>query len=646
MCVLGAALPSNGTLVLVDSLYSVINRLVPAIKSINAGGALALFLMMALAFFDVLFRYFLNSPISGAKDLTELLMILVVFCSVAYTQVQKGHVGIDLLVDKFPKNWGIVIRVITYMLSIGVFALVSWRTFVEALLFKQRHIVSMELEIPIYPFFFVISLGCIVLTVVLIRDLLFSVGQALRSDLKLHQWATLLSLFFLLLGGGTLWVLQSAVSLDPVTTGFLGVCLFVFLLCFGVPIGFVLVFVAFLGLSSMRGLDASFGMIGTVLFRNTGSYDWSVFPLFVLMGYLCFYLDISRDLYDSAYKIFGRLPGGLAIATIGACTAFGAISGDNGAGAATMAVVARPELKKHRYDERLALGSICAGGTLEFLIPPSIGMILYGVLAEQSIGDLFIAGVVPGLVCAGLFSLYIYGVCRRNPELGPRGPQVKLWEKVRSLKNTWPVILLFMIVIGGLYGGIFTPTEAGGVGASVALIIGLVMGRLTFKKLFTALIETGRISAMVFVILGGAVLFSYFLTASKFTLTLAQLVAGFQVHSIVVVLWVLLLFLVLGFFMPGSAILLITIPIFLPLIKTLGYDLIWFGVLCVMMQNVGACTPPFGFVVFAVKGAAPDVQLSEIYKGVMPFVGLMLLLVVLTIVFPGIATWLPYALKG
>jgi tripartite ATP-independent transporter DctM subunit len=483
------------------------------------------------------------------------------------------------------------------------------------------------------------------LSIVLLRDFLECLKEGIEHNLKYYHWLSLIFIAILILGGSIFWMLQGNLRPDPRIVGFLSVIFFLVLLSTGIPIGFILATVAFLGITNIRGLEASYSILGTVLFRNTGSYAWSVFPLFVLMGYFCYYLDISKDLFDSAYKFFGRLPGGLAIATVGSCTAFGAISGDNAAGAATMGVVALPELKKYRYNIRLALGCIVGGGTLEFLIPPSIGMILYGVLAEQSIADLFIAGIVPGLICATFFSIYIYIACKRNPELGPKGPKFPIKEKIKSLKSTWPILFLFLIVIGGLYGGMFTPTEAGGVGAFMAMTIGLFMQRLTIRKLINALVETGRISAMVFIILGGAVLFGYFLTASQFTLELANFVAGLNMPPIFVVIAILLVFLILGFFMPGSAILLINIPIFLPLVKSLGFDLIWFGVLCVMMQNIGALTPPFGFVVYAVKGVAIDVPISEIFWGAVPFLIILVVMVVLTIMFPEIATWLPYALK-
>jgi tripartite ATP-independent transporter DctM subunit len=622
------------------NFFSVLSK---PIRFLNLMGALALLFMMLISFADVLMRYFFNNPISGSTEITEILMVLMVFLAISYTQMKKGHVGIDLFPKKLPPSWQIVLSIVVNSCSLSIFALIAWRNFETALLFLERKQVTMELGIPIFPFFLVISLGCIMLCVVLLRDLLETLVQGLKYNLKKYHWLFVWISIIVLIGGSFLWCVQTDFQPTPFLTGIFFTILFILFLFTGMPIGFLLLSVAFLGLTNIRGIEASFSLLGTVLYRNTGSYGWSVFPLFVLMGYFCYFLDITRDLFTSAYKFLGRYPGGLAMSTIGACTAFGAISGDNGAGAATMGVVAYPELKKYGYDDKLALGSIVAGGTLEFLIPPSIGMILYGVLAEQSIPDLFMAGIVPGIISAILFCIYIYIICRVRPAYGPRGQKFTFREKIASLKNTWPVMLLFIVVIGGLYGGVFTPTEAGGVGATVALFIGVLMGRFNLKKISKALLEATRISAMVFTILGGAVFFVYFLSASQFTLKLANFVAALQFPPITIVICILFVFLLLGFFMPGSAVLLITIPIFLPIVKTFNFDLIWFGVLCVMMQNIGACTPPFGFVVYALKGVTPEVPIAVIFKGAMPFVFIMIIIVVLTIIFPKIATWLPYA---
>lgn len=329
------------------------------------------------------------------------------------------------------------------------------------------------------------------------------------------------------------------------------------------------------------------------------------------------------------------------MAVIGGCAAFSATSGSSIATSATMGVASLPHMKKYNYAPSLATGSIASGGTLGILIPPSMGFILYGIITEESIGKLFIAGILPGILLTALFILTIFILTKLDKRVGPPGPSTSIIEKILSLKGVWPILVLSALVMGGLYGGIFTSTEAGAIGAFGALIIGLIKRRLSFSLFLKSVLETGRISAMIFIIIIGAMIFSTFLTVSTIPSGLAASVAGLPVPPIVILLAVLLFYIILGAFMDIISGLLLTLPVTFPLVMDLGYGPIWFGVMTVLIFEIGLVTPPVGLNVFVVQGVAPDVPIFTIFRGIIPFFFAMLFCVALLIVFPKIATFLP-----
>jgi tripartite ATP-independent transporter DctM subunit len=359
------------------------------------------------------------------------------------------------------------------------------------------------------------------------------------------------------------------------------------------------------------------------------------------MGQFTLQSQMSGELFNTMRVWLGRLRGGLAMAAIAGCAAFAATSGSSMATTATMAVASLPHMKKYNYASSLATGSIASGGTLGILIPPSIGFIIYGIVTEESIGKLFIAGIFPGILLTALFILTILIITKFNNELGPPGPSTSLKEKVLSIKNVWPVVVLSCLVIGGLYGGVFTSTEAGAIGATGALIIGLVKRRLSFRGIRDSILETGSLSAMIFIIIIGAMIFSTFLAASTIPGKLAASVASLSVPPIFILLAILLFYIILGTFMDINSGLLLTLPVTFPLIIKLGYDPIWFGVISVLILEIGLVTPPVGLNVFVMKGVAPDVPIITIYRGIIPFFLAMLVCLALLILIPKIATFLP-----
>jgi C4-dicarboxylate transporter, DctM subunit len=429
--------------------------------------------------------------------------------------------------------------------------------------------------------------------------------------------------------------------MTSLTIGLIGICILLFLLLSGMPIGFGMGLIGFAGFAYIRGFEPAFGILKIVPYRTFAEHGLSVVPLFILMGSFCFYAGISKDLYQTVHKWIGHRPGGMAMATVGACAGFAAVSGSSLATAATMGTVALPEMKRYGYDDRLATGAVACGGTIGILIPPSVALIIYGVITEQSIGKLFLAGFIPGVLEAVFYIFTIAILCRLNPNMGPPGPRISLGEKIASFKNTWIVVALFVLVIGGIYTGIFSPTEAAGVGAFGAFVFALARRRLTWETFKASLITTCKTSAMIFIILLGAIILGYFLSVSRLPFQLAGIIGDLPVNRYVILVLILLLYVVLGCVMDALAIMLLITPIFFPLIMSLGFNPIWFAILIVRVSEIGMITPPVGINVFVIKGVAKDVPMATIYRGIIPFLIADVLHVALLIFFPAISLFLP-----
>jgi C4-dicarboxylate transporter DctM subunit len=402
-----------------------------------------------------------------------------------------------------------------------------------------------------------------------------------------------------------------------------------------------LALVGFLGMALLSGVKSGLGLMGTIPYSTTANYSMCVVPFFLLMGVLAYHAGLSRSLYQTAYKWLGQLRGGLAMATVTACGGFAAVSGSSLATAATMGTVALPEMKRYRYAPTLAVGSIAAGGTIGILIPPSTMLIIYGILTEQSISKLFFAGFLPGVLSVIYYLTVIYILTLRNPSLGPPGARVSWGDRLMSLKDTWLVIALFLLIMGGLYTGIFTPTEAGAVGASAVLGISLLNRKMTWPNLLSSLLETGETTAMVFAVLIGTTIFGRLLSATQLPMELASFVVGLPVPPWVVLAIIIAFYFIFGCIMGTLPLIVLTVPIFFPVIQALGYDPIWFGIVIVMVSEIGLITPPVGMNVFIIKGVAKDVPLSTIFRGIFPFLGADIARLVTIIIFPQIALFLP-----
>jgi tripartite ATP-independent transporter DctM subunit len=429
--------------------------------------------------------------------------------------------------------------------------------------------------------------------------------------------------------------------MDPIT---LSICIFLllfFLLAIGLPIGFAMASTGFLGSVLLIDLNAALSLLGQTAYETPITFNLSVVPMFILMGYFASNSGLSEALFRACNTWLGYRRGGLALATIGGCGAFAAVCGSSIATAATMTQVALPEMKRFNYDYSLATGSIAAGGTIGILIPPSVILVLYGILTETNIGELFLAGFIPGILTIVFFMATISLVTRIFPNIGPRGDKTTIRQKLAAFKDVWGTVILFLLVIGGIYTGIFSPEEAAGIGATGALVLALIARTMTWPIFMDCLMKTVSTSAMIFTILIGAILFNNFLVLSAVPDAIGTWIGTLPFSSTVIMLIILLIYLIMGCALDSLAMILLTIPIFFPVVANLGFDPIWFGIIVVMVVELGLITPPVGMNVFIIKGMAPEVPLSKIYKGVLPFVIAQLILISLIVFFPKIALWLP-----
>jgi C4-dicarboxylate transporter DctM subunit len=427
--------------------------------------------------------------------------------------------------------------------------------------------------------------------------------------------------------------------------GLLSFVVLVGLMFFKIPVGFVMALVGFAGFGLLVSWDASLSLIARDFFSVFSSYSLTVIPLFVFMGQVAHHSGMSGRLFNTAHKFLGHLPGGLAVATIGACAGFSAICGSTSATAATMASVALPEMKKYNYDPALATGVVAAGGSLGILIPPSTIFIIYGIMTEQSVGKLFMAGVLPGILLTLLFIVTILIWTKLQPGICEKAPKATWRERAASLTGVIETFILFFMVMGGLFMGFFTPTEAAAIGAFGTLLIALIGRNLSWRGFIRSLDETTRVTCMIFVIVAGATVFGHFLAVTGIPANAGAWVASLSLPPPAIIGLIILIYLVLGCLMDSLAMIMLTIPIFYPVVTTLGYDPIWFGVIIVLVTEMGVITPPVGINVYVVAGVARDVPLHVIFKGATHLLMALLATAVLLILFPQIATYLPSLMK-
>lgn len=586
---------------------------------------------------DVLARYLFDESLTGVVELEEFLMVVIVFLALGYTQKKDGHIIIDLLLCKLPKSVARCFASFNLLASGVFFGLMFWRTIKVAIQKSEEY--SSMLSIPTWFSLGLVAFGVAVLTLVLLQQLLRSLAENLQDRAYLGLLLALVAAAAL--ATMPLWLKSLPWEPSRFEYGLYGMAFLMVLLLAGMPIGFAMGLVGFTGLGVLGfSLTPALNTLGSAPYHTTGSFILAVAPLFILMGLMATEAGISKELFDTAYKWLGRLPGGLAMAAVAACSGFAAVCGDSMATAVTMGSVALPEMKRKNYQPSLACGALAAGGTLGILIPPSVGFIFYAIVTEESVGKLFIAGIVPGFLLAALFIMAIWIIAKRRPDLAPPGEPSTMAEKLRSLKGVLGMLLLFILILGGMLGGIFSPTEGGAVGVAGALLISVARRRLTWPGLRTACEQTVFITTKLLMILVGVAILGFFMAATRLPFELASLITDHGLNRYLVLFGVIVLYIILGCLMNVIPMILLTLPAIFPSIVALGFDPVWFGVLTVIIMEMGQITPPVGVNVFALSSVADGVSMGTIFAGILPFFLCMCLLLAIIIIYPPLATGL------
>ena len=428
--------------------------------------------------------------------------------------------------------------------------------------------------------------------------------------------------------------------MSEITVGILGLVILLFLFSTGIELGFAMALIGFAGFAYLNGFEAAMNLLGRDVFDVITNYGYTVFPLFILMGTIGFNAGIAERLYNSAHKFTGHIPGGLAMATVMGATAFKAICGSSAATSATFASVAIPEMDRFGYSRKLSTGIVATVGTLGVIIPPSVTLIIYGILTEQSIGQLFLAGIIPGLMIAFLFLGLIYVWARIRPKDAPRSDRSTWNERIRSLPEVAWVILVFVLVVGGIMTGVFTPTEAGGVGTFAILVLAVIRGRLTKKSYAKSLYDALRTSGMILMLVIGSTVLGHFIAVSNIPQATADWVAGLPINRYVILMMIGFVYLIGGSFIDDLAFMILATPIFYPVVHKLGFDLVWFGISLGVVLMIGVVIPPVAVCVFVVKNISGE-PMGAIYKGVAPFLVSLVVVWALLFIFPQLALWLP-----
>jgi len=635
------------------SLARVLKRVIEPVGRGSAFVAAAtLCVVVLLIVVDVTGRYVLRMPVRGSVELVEVMMIIIIFGGMAATALAKGHVRVDVLIGRFPPTAQLVITACANLLTVGIVAIISWRNFAEGLYLESSHYVTLMLQLPLWTFAIVSSFFIGVFAIAFLVDFFESLGELIASGTRNCLWLipgilVVIALFVLSFNPDML-----PFKIDPGTFGLFGFLLLFSLIFLRVYIGAAMGMITLLGTACMTSTGAGLAVLGMTSQTIASQFTWSAIPLFMVMGITVSVVGFSRQLYHTAYTWLGHMPGGLASATVGACGAFAAITGESLPGVVTFSEIALPEMKAYNYDAKLATGCVCAGATIGVLIPPSLGFIVYGILVEQSIGKLFIAGILPGIILTAAFILSIFIRCWRNPNLGPPGPATSLWEKAKSLQGSWSTAVLFILVIGGLYVGIFTPTEAGAVGAFTAIVLAATTRKITsVRSVWDGVVHATQTTAMVFFIFIYANALTNFFATTKLPFAVSEFIAGLAVPPLVTLFGIMLMYFFLGCIMNFIPALILTLPIIYPTVMNLGFDPIWFGVLIVVMLETALLTPPIGMNVFALSGIVQrsgiyNISMYSIFAGVAPFWLVLLGVIALLIAFPQIALFLPNLMMG
>ncbi len=599
-------------------------------------GLFALFLLPIIIFIDVSMR-FLGYGLYGSIEIQTNLLVLVTFCLLIHLQIHKSHMCIDFVYVKLsPKIQNIADSLIAF-LSLEILLLLSYQAIQTYL--SRKGFLSDEIGIPIAYYYLIPCIG-------LIFSMLIALIQFLENiciNIKNKNYANLITSLFI-----SLFLIFFPFIYKNLNLSFsyfvLGTLIFLimFILLFcKMPVSFAMIFAGFIGLIIARNDIVALTYLGNTSYSAVAQHAFIALPMFTLMGALILFSGISEDLFSCASKWIGHKAGGLGMASILGCTGFAAISGDSMSTAVTMGSVALPEMKKYNYDPALATGALAAGGTLGILLPPSAALIIYGVITETSINDLFIAGIIPGLILASLFMLYIYYIAKKHPHKAPLGKAYSKKEKIASIKGIFPMLALLILVLGGIMGGLFSPTEGGGIGAVGAAVFAIYRRKLNFQNLLSSLEQAGLLTAKLMTIMIGVSLVSYFFASTRLPFIIADYVSALPIHRMFILAIIIAIFIMLGCVMNLIPMLTLLLPSIFPSIVALGFDPIWFGIICVIVIEIGQISPPVGLVVFALANVDKSIPIITIFKGIFPFLGIMLFSIIIFSIFPNIITFLP-----
>lgn len=604
-----------------------------------AGGLLALYTFYVVS--DVVLRYVFDRPLKLSMDIGGMVMTVFLFLAAAYVQVEKGHIEVDIITGKLSRKTKLVLSGAMYIICLAVTGLIIWRGSVTTLTYLELGSKTQS-GLALFPSAAMIPIGTFFLFIVYLRDVLSKIREGIELRLSRVAWllffgAPLLFLILTLLGMLHVFPGVNTDLLGYTSIGFLFIFMFL-----GMPlaISFLLFSVALTAIS--LSAPAGFMLVGNTLVTQTADYNWSVIPLFTFMSFIFTASGMGTDAYKAAYKWFGSSRGGLAIATVIACTAFASVNGSPLPAIIIMGTIGLTEMRKYKYADELSTGAILGGASLGPIIPPSISFIIFGIICRESIGRLFIAGIIPGIMLALSFIMVIVIMCRINPKQGPPGEKTTWNDKLRSTPKFLPIVALFVLVIGGIYAGIFSAMEGGGIGAFGALVIAVATRNFSWQKLKTSLVDSAKTNSMLLFVIIAGLIFGNGLGASGLSSKLVEITLGMGLTPFLFVCVILVVYLLFGIVCDAPIILLLTLPIISPMAKGMGIDMIWFGVVSTLVVNLGAITPPFAMGIFMLKNVGPqDLTLMSMYRGAVPYCVASLIVVIIIMFYPGLATWLP-----
>lgn len=622
------------------------------VSKIAAGvSAVIVMLMMVLTVADVFLRYLFRKPIIWNFDLQTLLIVGVVYLGISHVQSNREHIRIDLLPSRLSENGQLWLQLFNDAIFLCFATLIAWQVSLDA---YNAWIIDDYLDgiarLPLWPAKAALSLGASLLTLNLalniFRDIqaLVRISRTVKARLGWYVRLVWMIAVCVLLAVGTIWIKNDAI--EPTTVGLISIILLMLLLLAGTPIAPATGIIAIWGTFILTGDRAALGIAANKPFQFVISYTNTVVPLFIAMGILAGLAGFATAAYEAARRWLQSIPGGLVHATIAGGAMFAAASGVSTAACATFAKMVLPEMFRHGVKKSLALGAVACASTLAIMIPPSIMLVTYALLTQQSVGRLLIAGIIPGLIEAVLYMSMVFVRCKFNPSLIPKGESFSWKERFSYLWRAWGILFIVIVVMGGIYSGIFTPIEAGAIGAFTAFLAVAFTRKVNTKDISESLLSTVKLTSSVLLIIIGGMMFGTLLAQSRLPILLTEYITGLSVPPLMVLVGIMVFYLILGCFMDALSILVITMPIVFPAILALGFDPIWFGILITFSIEVALVTPPYGLNLFVIQATVPDLKLGDLYRGVSWFVLMDIVRLVFLIAFPQISLWLPDMMWG